>query len=118
LSDPDTTHVEKALKACEFLVVQDIFLTETARLADVVLPATSYAEREGTFTNTERRVQLSRKVIDPLPGTKTDWQIICEISNRLGYPMRYGSLSEITNEIARVTPQYGGILYERLLNGE
>jgi formate dehydrogenase major subunit/formate dehydrogenase alpha subunit len=99
-------------------VVQDIFLTETAKLADVVLPATSYAEREGTYTNTERRVQLSHKAIEPLPGTKPDWQIICEISNRLGYPMRYGSLSGITDEIAKVTPQYGGILYERLANGE
>jgi len=118
LSDPDSTHVEKALKACEFLVVQDIFLTETAELADVVLPATSYAEREGTFTNTERRVQLSHKVIDPLPGTKPDWEIICEISNRLGFPMRYGSVSEITDEIAKVTPQYGGITYERLQAGE
>ncbi len=118
LSDPDTNHVRKALEACEFLVVQDMFLTETARLADVVLPATSYAEREGTFTNTERRVQLSRKVIDPLPGAKPDWEIICDLSNRLGYPMRYGSLSEITDEIAGVTPQYGGILYQRLDRGE
>jgi formate dehydrogenase alpha subunit len=118
LSDPDTTHVEKALKACEFLVVQDIFLTETAKLADVVLPATSYAERDGTVTNTERRVQLSHKVIDPLPGTRPDWEIICEISNRLGFPMRYDSVSAILEEIAKVTPQYGGISYERLQAGE
>jgi predicted molibdopterin-dependent oxidoreductase YjgC len=118
LSDPDSTHVEKSLKACEFLVVQDIFLTETAKLADVVLPASSYAERDGTFTNTERRVQLSHRVIDPLPGTKPDWEIICELSNRLGYPMHYESVSEITDEIAKVTPQYGGILYERLSKGE
>jgi len=118
LSDPDTKHVEKALKACELLVVQDIFLTETAQLADVVLPATSYAERDGTITNTERRVQLSRKAIDPSPGAKPDWQIICEISNRLGFPMRYKSVSDIMDEIAKVTPQYGGISYERLEAGE
>ena len=118
LSDPDLNHAREALEALDFLVVQDIFLTETAALADVVLPATSYAEREGTVTNTERRVQVFREVIPPLPGTRVDWRIICDIATRMGYPMSYSGAAEIMAEIATVTPQYGGISYERLLGGE
>ena len=77
------------MQQLDFLVVQDIFLTETAKLADVVLPAVSFAEKEGTFTNTERRVARVRQAIPPVAGSRPDWQIICEISNRLGYPMNY-----------------------------
>lgn len=114
LSDPDLKHVEESLEALDFLVVQDIFLTETAKKAHVVLPATSFAEKEGTFTNTERRVQLSNKVIDPPGNARGDWEIIADLSTRMGYEMRYESASEIMKEIASVTPQYGGITYERL----
>ncbi len=118
LSDPDSTHVEKALQALDFLVVQDIFLTETARLADVVLPAASFVEREGTVTNTERRVQRMYRAIEPLADTRPDWEIICDLAGRLGYPMHYESAAQIMEEIARLTPQYGGIDYKRLDAGE
>jgi len=118
LSDPDVTHVEQALRATDFLVVQDIFLTETARLADVVLPATSYAERDGTITNTERRVQRMHPAIDPLPGVKRDWEIICELAGRLGHPWSYSGEEEIQDEIASLTPSYAGINYRRLDAGE
>jgi predicted molibdopterin-dependent oxidoreductase YjgC len=114
VSDPDIAHVEKALNNAELLVVQDIFLTPTAELAHVVLPGTSFAEKDGTFTNTERRVQLVRKAIEPVGESKTDWEIIQEISNRFGYPMNYGSAEEIMQEISSLTPSYGGITYERL----
>jgi formate dehydrogenase alpha subunit len=118
LSDPDTTHFEKILRNCEFVVVQDIFLTETARLADVVLPAASYVEREGTATNTERRVQKMHKVLDPLAQARPDWEILCDLAGRMGYSMDYGSADEIMTEIASLTPQYGGISYARLDKGE
>lgn len=114
LSDPDLHHVNKELQKLDLLVVQDIFLTETAELADVVLPAASFAEKEGTFTNTERRVQRVRKAIVPPGEAKTDWEIICGISNKLGYPMTYKSAKEIFEEIATVTPSYAGITYKRL----
>ncbi|MDH3556468.1 MAG: molybdopterin-dependent oxidoreductase, partial [Deltaproteobacteria bacterium] len=94
--------------------VQDIFLTATAELAHVVLPGTSFAEKDGTFSNTERRVQLVRKAIEPVGESKPDWEIIQEISNRFGYPMNYGSAEEIMQEISALTPSYGGITYERL----
>jgi formate dehydrogenase alpha subunit len=118
LSDPDTAHVKEALEATEFLVVQDLFLTETAELADVVLPATSYLERTGTVTNTERRVQRLNKVIEALDGTRPDWRIICDLSTAMGYPMSYASEEEIFCELAQRTPQYGGISYKRLENEE
>ena len=114
ISDPDARHVSRALRKLDLLVVQDIFLTETAQLAHVVLPAASFAEKMGTFTNTERRVQLSRQAITPLGGTLPDWKIICEISSRVGYPMNYDSPIEILDEINRVTPSYAGITYSRL----
>ncbi len=117
LSDADANHVEHALKNLDFLVVQDIFLTETAQLADVVLPAASFAEKDGTFSNTERRVQRVRKAIDPIGNSKPDWQIICEVATAMGYPMNYNSPAEIMDEISRVTPSYGGISYERLEQG-
>jgi len=113
-SDPDTAHVQKALEAAELLVVQDIFLTPTARLAHVVLPGTSFAEKDGTFTNTERRVMRVRKAIEPVGDARADWEIIQEISNRFGYEMSYDSPEAIMKEIATVTPSYGGITYERL----
>ena len=117
LSDADANHVEKALKNLDFLVVQDIFLTETARLADVVLPAASFAEKDGTFTNTERRVQRVRKAIEPVGEAKADWQIICAMANALDYPMTYASPREIFEEMSALTPSYAGINYDRLEQG-
>lgn len=114
LSDPDLAHVEQALSKLEFLVVQDIFLNETTEFADVVLPATSFAEKEGTFTNTERRVQLLNKAVEPLGESLPDWRIISLLSERLGYKMAYNSPKDIMKEIASLTPIYGGISYERL----
>jgi len=114
VSDPDLNHVEEALKNTEFLVVQDIFLTETAKLADVVLPATTFAEKDGTFSNTERRVQRVRKAIEPVGKSKADWVILKDLLNRLGIEANYNNPSEIMAEISTVTPSYGGINYERL----
>jgi predicted molibdopterin-dependent oxidoreductase YjgC len=114
ISDADSHHVEKALKALDFLLVIDIFPTPTSELAHVVLPGASFAEKEGTFSNTERRVQMVRKAIEPPGEAKADWRIIQEISNRFGYPMDYESPSAVMAEIARLTPSYGGITYERL----
>ena len=114
VSDPNLNHTGKALDAAEFLVVFDIFLTETAEKADVVLPAASFAEKDGTFTNTERRVILVRKALDAPGEAKADWKIICELSTALGYPMDYSNPSEIMDEIAGVTPIYGGIHHNRI----
>lgn len=114
LTDPDSHHVQKGLEALDFMVVQDLFLTETACYADVVLPACSWAEKEGTFTNTERRVQRFRQAIPPVGESRPDWQIIAELSTRMGYPMHYESPSQIMAEIAATVPFYGGISYERL----
>ena len=118
LSDPDAKHIDEALGKLEFLIVQDIFLTETAQFADVVLPATSFAEKDGTFTNTERRVQRVHKALDPVGDSKPDWQIICDIARRMGAQGFYfANPSEIMGEIADVTPAYGGITYQRLDSG-
>lgn len=115
ISDPDQNHVIEALKSLDFLVVQDIFLTETAQYADVVLPGVSFAEKDGTFTNTERRVQLVRKAVTPRGNARDDWQIICDLARHLGYDdMKYNTPSEIMDEIAKLTPSYGGIHYNRL----
>jgi len=115
LSDPDINHVEKCLKSLDFLVVQDIFLTETAQLADVVLPGVSTFEKDGTFTNSERRVQLGHQAVDPPGEARQDWWIVGEVARRLGYDgLTYGSPSEIMDEIASLTPIYGGISHERL----
>jgi formate dehydrogenase alpha subunit len=114
LSDPDVNHVEKALKNLDFLAVQDIFLTETAQLADVVLPAAGFAEKDGTFTNTERRVQRVNQAIDPPGEARADWDILCDLARRMGYDMSYSDPAAIQDEIASLTPSYGGIAYDRL----
>ena len=114
VSDPDLNHCEKSLRNLDFMVVQDIFLTETAREADVVLPSACFAEKDGTFSNTDRRVQLVRKAVEPPGQAWDDWKIICEIATRMGYPMNYESSREIMEEIAKVTPSYGGITYDRI----
>lgn len=114
VSDPDTNHVKHSLEHLDFLIVQDIFLTETAQLADVVLPAASFAEKDGTFSNTERRVQRVRKAIEPIEGCKPDWIILMELMNKLGYKKTYFNPSQIMDEIASVTPSYAGISYDRI----
>lgn len=115
LSDPDQNHVRKAMEKLDFLVVQDIFPTSTSEYADVILPAASYAEKNGTFTSTERRVQRVRKAIEPIGQSRTDWEILCDVAARAGYTgMKYGSASEIMDEIASVTPIYGGISFDRI----
>lgn len=114
VSDPDLNHCEKSLKNLDFLVVQDIFLTETARLADVVLPSACFAEKEGTFSNTDRRVHRVRKAVEPPGQAWDDWKITCEIASRMGSPMHYESSRQIMEEIAQVTPSYGGITYDRI----
>jgi formate dehydrogenase alpha subunit len=114
ISEADTNHVVNPLQQLEFLVVQDIFLTETGKLAHVVLPAASFAEKDGTFSNTERRVARVRRVIPPVGDAKPDWQIITELSKRLGHPMPFTRAADIFEEIRRVTPSYAGITYDRL----
>jgi formate dehydrogenase alpha subunit len=114
VSDADIQHVEKSLEALDFLVVQDIFMSETARLADVVLPGVSFAEKDGTFTNTERKVKRVRKAIEPIGMSRQDWEIICDLSTRMGYPMSYDHPSQIMEEVAQLTPSYGGIYYDRI----
>ena len=114
VSDPDITHVKHCLESVDFLVVQDIFMTETSALADVVLPAASFAEKDGTFSNTERRIQRVRKAINPIGNSKPDWQILMEIMNSLGYHKKYTHPSEIMDEISSLTPQYAGINYDRI----
>jgi formate dehydrogenase major subunit len=114
LSDPNINKVRKALSVLDFLVVQDIFLTETAEFADVILPATSYLEKDGTYTNTDRRVQLGRKVLDPPGEAREDWKITQELSNRIGLPMDYEHPSEIFDELVSVMPNYAGLKYDNL----
>jgi len=114
LSDPDTEHLIEALENVDFLVVQDIFLTETARYADVVFPAASFAEKEGTFTNTDRRVQRVRKAVEPPGEAKDDSWIIAQVASGLGYDMGDVAAAKVMDEIASLTPSYGGITYARL----
>lgn len=114
LSDPDINHTIKALKKLDFLVVQDIFLSETAKLADVVLPAASFAEKDGTFTNTERRVQRVRKALNAPGNAKEDSWIIMNLSERLGYPMKYNYIEEVFQEIGTVWRAVAGITYGRI----
>ena len=114
VSDPDLNHAEKAFKNLDFLVVQDIFLTETAAMADVVLPSACFAEKDGTFSNTERRVQRVRKAVDAPGQAIDDWKILCDISKKMGFPMSYDNSREIMEEISKVTPSYAGINYDRI----
>ena len=112
-SDPNTQHVAEALQALECLVVQDIFLNETAKYAHVFLPGSSFLEKNGTFTNAERRISPVRKVMPPLAG-KEDWEVTMALANAMGYPMNYSHPSEIMDEIARLTPTFRGVTYEKL----
>ncbi|WP_067049723.1 formate dehydrogenase subunit alpha [Methanofollis ethanolicus] len=116
LSDPDLTHVEHALKSLEFMVVQDIFLTETAQLADVVLPATCYAEKTGTQTSTERRVQMWHKAQEAPGQAKLDWQILAEVAAKMGYAEQFAwkTSEDVFNEMRSLTPSYAGMTYARL----
>ena len=114
VSDPDLKHARKSLEKLEFLVVQDIFMTETAQLAHVVLPSASFAEKDGTFTNTERKVQRVRKAVSSPGEAREDWKIICDLSTRMGYPMAYDSAKPIFEEIGGLTPSYCGINFARL----
>jgi len=117
LTDPNTSHVHAALNKLDFLVFQNIFLGETGKYADVVLPAGSFAEKDGTFTNTERRIQRVRKAVESPGQSKPDWVIISELANRMGYPMEYEGPAAIMEEIAALTPIYGGVHYNRLEPG-
>ncbi len=112
-SDPDIQHVQAALSAMECVVVQDLFLNETARFAHVFLPGSSFLEKDGTFTNAERRISRVRKVMEPLAG-KADWEITTALSAALGYPMQYTHPSQIMDEIARLTPTFAGVSYDQL----
>jgi len=114
VSDADLNHAEKSLRTLDFLVVQDIFLTETAQLADVVLPSACFAEKDGTFSNTERRVQRVRKAVEPPGAALEDWRIVCDIATRMGYPMSYTDSRQIMDELRTVTPSYAGISYDRI----
>jgi formate dehydrogenase alpha subunit len=133
MSDPDSAHVKESLEQLDFLVVQDIFMTETAQLADVVLPATSFAEKDGTFTNTERRVQRVRKAVEPPGEARADWQIVTQVAGRMdpatslqspvfslqspGSNWNYANPEVIFKEMAALTPSYAGITYARLDQG-
>ncbi len=117
LSEPYLEHTQRALKQIEFLVVQDIFPSETAWLADVVFPAAAFAEKDGTFTNTERRVQRIRKALLPPEEAKADWQITSALAEKMGKPFGYESAGDIMEEIASLTPIYGGIHFDRLDKG-
>jgi predicted molibdopterin-dependent oxidoreductase YjgC len=115
LSDPDWNHMHHALKQLDFLVVQELFLSETAQVADVVFSAASIAEKEGTITNTERRCMRIQKAIEPIGNTLADWEIICRLSAAMGYKMKYENPEEIFNEIISLTPKsYAGMTYARL----
>lgn len=129
MSDPDTAHIRHCLEACDFLVLQEIFPSETAPYADVLLPGVSFAEKSGTFTNTERRIQLVRQALQPIGEARQDWQIIAEVAERLlgdrltapdapytGW--NYASPAEVMSEISALTPSYGWVSHERLERGE
>ena len=114
ITDADANHVRKGLTGLEFLVVQELFMSETAKLADVILPGASFAEKDGTYTNTERRVQRVNKAIEPIGNTKPDWEILIEVANRMGGNFTYNHPSEIMAELASLNGHYGGIEYDRL----
>jgi formate dehydrogenase major subunit len=112
-SDPNTQHVESALRALDCLIVQDIFLNETAKFAHVLLPGSTFLEKNGTFTNAERRINRVRKVMPAIAG-KEDWEVTVDLANALGYPMNYQHPSEIMDEIAQLTPSFNGVSYAKL----
>jgi formate dehydrogenase major subunit len=114
LSDPNINKVRKALSNLEFLAVQDIFLTETAEFADVILPASSFLEKTGTYTNTDRRVQVGRAALERPGEARLDWQVLCDLATRLGYPMSYSSPEEVFAEFAALTRNYAGLTYDAL----
>lgn len=114
ISDPNMHHTKKALEKLDFLVVQDIFMTETAELADVVLPSSCFAEKDGTFTNTERRVQRVRRAVSPPGEAREDSAIIIELSRRMGYDMKYNLIEEVLEEVGSLWPAVAGITYSRL----
>jgi formate dehydrogenase major subunit len=114
LSDPNVNKVRKALANLDFLVVQDIFLTETAEFADVILPATTHLEKVGTYTNSDRRVQVGRKALHPPGSALEDWKIVSEISTAFGYPMQYDSPSDVFDEMTSLAPSYAGLTHENL----
>ena len=117
ISDPDIAHAEAWFRGVEFLAVQDLFLTETARYADVVLPGGSFAEKDGTFVNTERRIQVAHKAIDSPGQARADWEILVDLSNRCGLPTPFTHPRQVMEEIARVAPAWAGVTYERLEGG-
>jgi formate dehydrogenase major subunit len=112
-SDPNINHVRAALEALDLCIVQDLFLNETAKFAHVFLPGTSFLEKDGTFTNAERRINRVRPVMAPKTG-KHEWQIVCELAQAMGYPMQYGHTREIMDEIATLTPTFAGVSFEKL----
>src|SRR5712672_1447862 len=112
ISDPDIAHAEHWFQELEFLAVQDLFLTETARYADVVLPGASFAEKQGTFVNTERRIQLTRKAVDSPGEARGDLEILMDLTNRLGLPTTFSDAEDVMREIARVTPRWAGVTYD------
>jgi predicted molibdopterin-dependent oxidoreductase YjgC len=114
LSEPNQDKVIESLGKLEFLACQEIFMSETAKRADVVLPASCFAEKDGTFSNTERRVQRVRKAVDAPGEAKPDWEILCLVSTAIGYPMKYNNPGEIFDEMAGLTPSYAGISYGRI----
>ncbi len=113
-TDPDTAHVEKALGSLDFLVCQDIFETETTKFADVILPASAFLEKTGTFTNAERRLQMVEPGAAPPGSARTDFDIITTVSKAMGYDMGYETPSDVMDEVAEMTPRYAGISHERI----
>ncbi|MEJ7812625.1 MAG: formate dehydrogenase subunit alpha [Gemmatimonadaceae bacterium] len=117
ISDPDVSHAEEWFRGLDFLAVHDLFLTETARYADVILPGSSFAEKDGTYVNTERRVQLARKAVEPPGDARADLDILLDLSRRLGVPTPFETAAEVMVELASVTPSYRGVRHERLTGG-
>jgi predicted molibdopterin-dependent oxidoreductase YjgC len=115
ISDPDIAHAEAWFHTLQFLAVQDLFLTETARYADVVLPGASFAEKTGTFANTERRIQLAHKAMDPPGQARADWDILVDLSNRTGLKTPFADPEEVMREISQVAPAWAGVSYDRLV---
>jgi formate dehydrogenase major subunit len=113
-TDPNTCHVKDALEGLELLIVQELFMTDTAKMADVVLPASSFLEKEGTFTNAERRIQKVQRVVEPLPGTKPDGEIVVDIMNKMGYPQKSYSAKSMLEEIAGIVPFFKGVKWDEL----